>query len=84
MSLIGTRTLASVADVEPYLDRFRAVFPSWRSEPGAPHCWANVFPVIEQLLEGPIFEDAHCPAAKAVETVLLDAFASSAMLDQQR
>ena len=73
---MSTRFLGTVEDVEPYMDRFRDVFHSWHSDPGAGHRWANVFPVVEQLLEGPTFASVHCPAARAVEGALTEELAS--------
>ena len=71
-----TSLVTTVEDVEQYMDRFRTVFHSWHFEPDAGHRWANVFPVVEQLLEGPTFESIHCPAACVVEGALLEELAS--------
>ena len=76
MIAVSMIVLDTVADVEPYLDEFRERFHSWHVAPGAKHCWANVFPIVEQMLEGPMFEDVNCPAALAVQGALLAELAS--------
>ena len=73
---MSMRLLGTVEDVEPYMDRFRDVFHSWHCDPAAGHRWANVFPVVEQLLEGPTFQSARCPAARTVESALTAELAS--------